>query len=142
MATCSNCGAEISEGTQFCPKCGTPVKVQEGSGQQGSGRTPAESSNGVAEEPGHGLAIGGLVCGIVGLVCCFIGYGCLIGIVLGIVGMVLASSAKKKGNAEGVRTAGFVLSLVAIIVGAIVLLSLVFAFAVSGSIFHYALTHM
>ena len=28
MAFCSNCGAEIAEGTKFCPSCGTAVNGQ------------------------------------------------------------------------------------------------------------------
>ena len=71
----------------------------------------------------HGEAVASLVLGIIGVViywivaiafnAYFIGAG--IGAVLGIVGLVLASMAKKAGNREGIRTAGFVLSLLSII---------------------------
>ena len=30
MPYCAHCGAEISEGVQFCPKCGTPVATSVG----------------------------------------------------------------------------------------------------------------
>ena len=51
--------------------------------------------------------------------------GAIIGIVLGIVGLVLASMAKKAGNREGIRTAGFVLSLIALILNVIYIVSCV-----------------
>lgn len=70
--------------------------------------------------PGHGLAVGALVCGIIGVVCWFLGYGAFLSIVAGIIGLVLAAKAKAQGNTEGIRTAGFVLSLIATIVGALV----------------------
>ena len=75
----------------------------------------------------HGEAMASLVLGIIGVVIYwivtllfetpFIGAG--IGVVLGIVGLVLASMAKKAGNREGIRTAGFVLSLMSIILNVI-----------------------
>ncbi len=70
---------------------------------------------------GHGQAVASLVLGIIGVVFWFFGYGTILSIILGIVGLVLSSSAKKAGNTEGIRTAGFVLSLIALIGGAVVL---------------------
>ena len=70
---------------------------------------------------GKGSAIGSLVVGIIGLVI-DIFFGVLIGpvgLILGIIGLVLASKAKKDGFEGGMRTAGFVLSLLALIFGAI-----------------------
>lgn len=78
------------------------------------------------QQPGHGAAVGSLVCGIIGLVLAFVlylftaGAGDIIALVLGIVGLVLASNAKREGNMEGIRTAGFVLSLLALIFGALI----------------------
>ena len=63
------------------------------------------------EEPGKGAAIGSLVCGIVGLF--------FAGIILGIVGLVLSSKSKNEGFEGGLRTAGFILSLLALIFGAV-----------------------
>lgn len=73
----------------------------------------------------HGQAVASLVLGIIGVVFWFFGYGSLLSLVLGIIGLVLACSAKKAGNTEGVRTAGFVLSLIALIGGAVVFLACV-----------------
>ena len=77
--------------------------------------------------PGKGAAIGSLVCGIVSLVFSFLLSSLvitpLIGLVLGIIGLILASSAKKAGYNEGLRTAGFVLSLLGTIFGALIFVS-------------------
>jgi len=39
----------------------------------------------------------------------------ILGLILGIVGLVLANRAKSKGYARGMRTAGFVLSIIGIV---------------------------
>lgn len=79
-------------------------------------QAPQNQNNG--NEPGKGAAIGSLVLGIIGLVVALIING-VVGLVLGIIGMVLASKAKNEGFTGGMRTGGFVLSLLAIIFGAI-----------------------
>lgn len=74
---------------------------------------------------GHGKAVASLVLGIIGAIFWFFGYSSILSIILGIIGIVLSSMAKKEGNNEGIRTAGFVLSLIALIGGAIVFLACV-----------------
>lgn len=69
--------------------------------------------------PGKGAAVASLVLGIVGVVLWFFGYSSLLSVILGIVGLILAGNAKKAGFVGGVRTAGFVLSLISLIGGAI-----------------------
>ena len=72
--------------------------------------------------PGKGAAVGSLVCGIIGLVLSLIFFGGLlgaIGLILGIIGLVLAAAAKGAGFVGGMRTGGFVLSLLAVIFGAV-----------------------
>lgn len=68
---------------------------------------------------GKGQAIAALVLGICSLVCCWEGYGALIGLACGVVGMIMASQAKKKGNESTMRKLGFVFSLIGIILSAI-----------------------
>ena len=78
----------------------------------------------------HGKAVASLVVGICAIVSWFFGLGALLGMVLGIVGLVLASQAKKAGNIEGIRTAGFVCSLIGLIgsaIAVIIALGTVFA---------------
>lgn len=73
--------------------------------------------------PGKGAAIGSLVCGIVSIVFWFFGITSILSLILGIVGLILPSSAKKAGYNEGLRTAGFVLSLLGTIFGALIFVS-------------------
>ena len=69
--------------------------------------------------PGKGAATASLVLGIISVVLWFFGYSALVSVILGIVGLILAGNAKKAGFNGGIRTAGFVLSLIGLIGGAI-----------------------
>ena len=69
--------------------------------------------------PGKGAATASLVLGIISVVLRFFGYSALVSVILGIVGLILAGNAKKAGFNGGIRTAGFVLSLIGLIGGAI-----------------------
>ena len=67
--------------------------------------------------PNNGMAIGSLICGIVGiLMCCC----CGIGAIVGIVGIILAVCSKKSngGKMSGMALAGLICSIVAIVFGA------------------------
>ncbi len=81
--------------------------------------------NGNVNVPGKGAAIGSLVCGIVSVVFWFFGWGALVSVICGIVGLILASNAKKAGFEGGIRTAGFVLSIIGLIGGALVFVACV-----------------
>lgn len=80
-------------------------------------------------QPGHGAAVASIVCGIVGLVLSIVfifvsgGVAEIVPIILGVVGLVMASVAKNAGNMEGIRTAGFVLSILALVFGALFFLT-------------------
>ena len=69
--------------------------------------------------PGQGAAVASLVLGIISVVCWFFSWSVIVSIVLGIIGLVLAGSSKKAGFTGGMRTAGFVLSLIGLIGGAV-----------------------
>lgn len=136
---CSNCGTKIPDGSKFCPNCGAPVEASASSQpkvneapqnhpasvaskpQNGSVQKPVNNG----EAPEHGKAIASMVLGIIGAVLWFFGYSSIVSIILGIVGLILSSNAKKAGNTEGVRTAGFVLSLISLIGGSIVFVACV-----------------
>lgn len=76
------------------------------------------------ENQTNGKAIASLVLGIIACVCVFFGYGALLGIVLGVVGLILGINAKKE-QPSGMATAGIVLSIIAIAVCAIGFISCV-----------------
>lgn len=71
------------------------------------------------EVPGKGAAIGSLVCGIISLVLSSVG----VTLIVAIIGLVLAAKAKNAGFNGGLRTAGFVLSLLGVIFSAVGLVS-------------------
>lgn len=75
--------------------------------------------------PGKGAAIGSLVCGIVSIVFWFFGVTSLLSLILGIIGLILAGNSKKAGFENGLRTAGFVTSLIGTICGALIFISCV-----------------
>ena len=78
-----------------------------------------ETNNNNGKIPGKGAAVGSLVLGIISVVLWFFGYSALVSVVLGIIGLILAGNAKKAGFVGGIRTAGFVLSMIGLIGGAI-----------------------
>ena len=72
----------------------------------------------MVEEKGKNLALASMILGIVGLVFTFL-INTLLGLILGIVGLVLAGKSKQLGFTGGMRTAGFVTSLISVILGAV-----------------------
>ena len=82
-------------------------------------RPPVQNPNPPRYTPDNGKteAITSLVLGIVAL--CFCVSGGVIALALGITGLVFASMARKKGYQDGMRTGGFVTSLLAVIFGSI-----------------------
>ena len=81
--------------------------------------------------PGKGAATASMVLGIISVVLWFFGYSAIVSVILGVVGLILAGNAKKAGFMGGIRTAGFVLSLIGLIGGALVFIACV---AVVGAI--------
>lgn len=84
------------------------------------------------KQPGESNATASLVLGIIGAVLGFTG---LIPFVLGIIGLVQANKAKKLGCNNSSSTAGFVLSLISVILGGI---AIVVIFILFSSIFTIA----
>ena len=72
---------------------------------------------------GKGKAVGSLVCGIIAIVLSFSGFTAIpvLSLILGMTGLVLASLSKKDGYNGGMRRAGFILSLIGLIFGAIII---------------------
>lgn len=88
--------------------------------------------------PGHGAAVASMVLGIIAVVLWFFGYSSIISVILGIIGLVLAGNCKKAGYEGGIRTAGFVLSLIGFIGGAAVFIACVACVGTLGAVGTFA----
>ena len=95
---------------------------------------PPMYPQGPVQQPGKGLAIGSLVCGIVGLVFVWFGYSALISLIAGIVGIILSVNAKKQGFIGGMNTAGLVMSIISAALGGIVFIACVSLLGCAGCI--------
>ena len=84
------------------------------------------------EIPGKNKAIASLVLGIISVVLWFLGYSSILSVVLGIIGVVMASKSKEEGYDENIRTAGFILSVIGIIGGAIFFVACVACVGMAG----------
>lgn len=110
---CTNCGAEIPSGTIICPQCGVPTNsTQTTTTAHGSKMAPK--------------SVGGFICGLLGFLLEWLP---LIGLILSIVGVALCSNGKKEVAKDpqaytgtGLLTAGQVLGIIGIVVGAIALI--------------------
>lgn len=100
---CSNCGAEIPNGSTFCTSCGAQVSAPAQSYQsQPNYNAPA----GKVAEPGKGLAIASLVLGIVSFLC--------FPYITGVLGIIFGGVAKSKGCRSGMATAGIACGVVGV----------------------------
>ena len=99
-----------------------------------SGSSAYTENGNSSNQAGSGLANASLVLGIISILCIVASwmYLSIVSIILGIIGLVLASSAKKEGNKSGIRTAGFVTSLIGLILGVVCLVSCACVFTVAG----------
>ncbi|MBR3200932.1 MAG: zinc ribbon domain-containing protein [Mogibacterium sp.] len=131
---CPNCGMMNEADDLFCGNCGT--KLDAGPKQTPAYAPPQSASHiaapvsasagaGANPEKGKGQATASLVLGIIAVVCWFFGYSAIVSVGCGIAGLILAGKAKSEGFEGGMRTAGFVLSLIGLIGGAVVLVACV-----------------
>ena len=82
--------------------------------------------------PGKSNATASLVLGIIAVVFWFFGYSSILSVILGIVGLIQASKAKELGYQDAIRTAGFVLSLIGLIGGALAFVACVACVSCAG----------
>ena len=152
MAFCGNCGTQLDDGVQFCPNCGAPI----GANNADAGANPEQQTQPIqppiqqqtydnnqynnvnaGEEQGKKQAIVSFVLGIVGVVLLFFGVSSIVSFILGIIGLVFANKSKALGHSSGFRTAGFVLSLISIIIGIIVFIVAIVAIVIVGAGFGF-----
>jgi len=124
-STCVGCGAKISTGDgtlRACEYCGAV--------QPGSAAPPQFSFNSSAPpvmpqtQAGKGLAAASMILGIISILDPIPPY--ILGLILGVVGLILANQAKKQGNFSGLRKAGLVLSIIGIAFNALAFIGTVF----------------
>lgn len=85
-------------------------------------------------ERGKNAAVTSMVRGIVAVVLWFFSFAAVVSVVLGIIGLVYANKAKTEGFRGGFYTAGFVLSLIGLIGGAIVVIVSIIAIGLISSV--------
>jgi hypothetical protein len=87
-------------------------------------------------EPGKSQAITSLVLGIIGNVFWLFGwwsgYATIGSLIIGIIGILMAINSKKMGYSGSIRTAGFVLSIISVIIGSLVFVACVACVACAG----------
>ena len=149
MKTCPYCGNQNEDSVKFCVNCGAsmadvapasqfaPVKeepVQSGSYEQPNTASdpyayaPTAPVQTIDEDPGKGCGIASLILGIFGVLPPFHFLAGLVGLILGIVG---SSKSKKAGKSNGTSVAGIVLSVIALVVAAAILIGFI-AFVVNA----------
>lgn len=84
--------------------------------------------------PGKNKAVASLVLGILSIVFIWGGFSGFVSLILSVIGLILASSAKKDGFDEGIRTAGFVTSLIGLIGGFLAVLACVACIGAFGAV--------
>ena len=83
-------------------------------------------------EPGKGQAIASMVLGIISCVIGWVGYSSILGLGTGFAGLILWSTAKKRGYTGDILTAGFILSLIGTILSALVFVACIACIGCAG----------
>ncbi|MCL2353918.1 MAG: DUF4190 domain-containing protein [Defluviitaleaceae bacterium] len=83
-------------------------------------------------QAGRGKAIASLVLGIISIVFCYLP---LVGLVCGIVGLIMASQARREGFNGGMRQGGVVTSIIGIVISSI----WTFSWLALGSLFTFGM---
>lgn len=106
-------GRPYQEPFQQQPYNGQPYQQQPYQQQPYNGQPYQQPYNPYqpAVQPAHNLAMASLICSIISFFCC--------GLPLSIAGLICAIKAKNQGNTESIRTAGFVVSIIALVIYAI-----------------------
>ena len=113
-------------GNDFQPGGGYQSDYQANNGYQTNNNGPQ------TPPPGDGNATTSLILGIIAVALWFFGVTSIGSVVLGIIGLMQASKAKKLGNTSTKRTAGFILSLIGLIGGSFVFIACIACSAAVG----------
>ena len=91
---CPNCGSTNPDGAKFCAGCGADMTTGSAPVQEQVVYTQPVPT----KQPGKGMAIAGMVCGIVSFLC--------FPYILGVLGIIFGAVAKNKGYRGAMATAG------------------------------------
>ena len=117
---CSNCGKEVKNDSNFCENCGYQLKETEAEAE-------AKNVNKASEQPtgSKGLAIAGMVFGVLGLSLCvsfiLIPYIQFLPLLLSLLGFIFSISSHRR---IGFRTAGLVTSIIGLSMEILILMVL------------------
>ncbi len=132
---CTNCGKEIDNDSVFCEFCGAKVnKASNNSTPPSSIQTRPATPTTSNQQKQPPKAVAALVLGI-----CSIVFGCYVGIILGIIGLVLSkkgyaayNEAPEQYAGDGMLKAGKITSIIGIIIGIIYILYFVILYIYMG----------
>lgn len=125
---CSKCGNEIKEGEDFCTQCGNACTVQKHNERAFNYENMNQSSTSneyTANNTNNSMALGGLICSVIGL---FI-YGIPLGIISLILGIIAHKQAVINRSSTKMATWAIILGTLDIIIPIIIIdswLSLIF----------------
>lgn len=106
---CKNCGQEISDGINFCPKCGTSLNTNDTNFVRNY--TEANMFSNQKPPENKGLSVASLTLGVVGLLAWLLP---LVGFPIIITGLILGIIGRKRGG-KGLGTVGIVLCVITLI---------------------------
>lgn len=127
---CKKCGTENAADAKFCVNCGETLEQVNNEGsttvaynQDADLNPPVQNQNYYNQpypnqpekEPGKGLAIASMVCGIVSFLC--------FPLITGILGIIFGAVAKSKGCRSGMATAGIICGAIGIALWIIMLVA-------------------
>lgn len=95
---------------------------------------PPQYQPNIGPQPGQGLATASLICGIFSLVLSFTAFIAVVGLILGVIAIATASSAKKKGFLGGTATAGLVMGIIGTVISGLIFMSCIACFGTAGCI--------
>lgn len=145
---CAKCGKEMDDSAKFCPSCGAETSGETVS-EQPAAQQPIQQqpysepayASAQPSEPSSGIAVGALICGIIGLVLCWVP---IVGLILSIVAIVLGGKGKRTlpDGKRGMAVAGFILGIIGLVISIIVLIAWVVTIVILGSVASWALGAM
>ena len=148
---CSRCGAPNEAAARFCVRCGNPLAtivaqssdstISQGAQRQSSYKPPTPYGSSVETESSSqygNRGAGALVCGILSIVLSFF-FLSIVGLILGIIGAVMSSTAKKAGIRNGITTGAMVTSIIGLVLSVIGLVGCTVA---GGAALNYGLANI